>query len=245
MANYKLVDVSAIQSNEPRSHFPEVELEELADLLLTTGILAMPLIIKEVALHSYQVLHGHKAYYAAARAKEKNPRKAEMVNAFVIDSKDSPAVEESVLKQVKNLPEPISRTSDAVTAPSVIEDSSTQVRLGNLETRINQHQQNQQKLEKDIERKLEELKSLIPPKRSFLDEVNTLEPQKLVLRLKGLGVPSAETVCEIIIKERKVGTFNSFLEIVDRVKDSKGKRKIGERKMLEILQIAAQTIFLE
>lgn len=243
MANYKLVDVKAIQSNEPRSSFVESELEELANLFLTSGILVEPLVVKETSPHSYNVLHGHKVYYGAVRAKEKDPRKAEMVNAFVIDRKDGADVEEAILKQISEPSQPITKES-SITFQPTIEDSSTQIRLGNLETRINQQQQNQQQFEKDIEQKLQELRSLIPQKRSFLEEINSLEPQKLVLRLKGLGISSAETVCEIILAERKKSAFNSFLDVVDRVKDGKGKRKIGERKMLEILQAASQTILL-
>jgi hypothetical protein len=38
------------------------------------------------------VISGHTGYYAALKAREKDPRKGEMVNAFVIFPKDEDAV---------------------------------------------------------------------------------------------------------------------------------------------------------
>ncbi|WP_310489793.1 ParB/Srx family N-terminal domain-containing protein, partial [Chamaesiphon sp. VAR_69_metabat_338] len=70
----------------PKSNFVESELEQLADLILATDGLLRPLILQEIKPGKYQVIEGHREYYAAVRAKEKNIAKAEMVNAFVIDA---------------------------------------------------------------------------------------------------------------------------------------------------------------
>jgi outer membrane biosynthesis protein TonB len=79
------VDVKSIKSDLPKSNFVESELEQLADLILAADGLLRPLILQEIKAGKYQVIEGHREYYAAVRAKEKNIAKAEMVNAFVID----------------------------------------------------------------------------------------------------------------------------------------------------------------
>jgi ParB-like nuclease domain len=80
------VDVKSIKSDLPKSNFVESELEQLADLILETDGLLRPLILQEIKTGKYKVIEGHREYYAAVRAKEKNITKAEMVNAFVIDA---------------------------------------------------------------------------------------------------------------------------------------------------------------
>jgi hypothetical protein len=80
------VDVKSIKSDLPKSNFVESELEQLADLILATDGLLRPLILKESGTGKYKVIEGHREYYAAVRAKEKNLARAEMVNAFVIDA---------------------------------------------------------------------------------------------------------------------------------------------------------------
>ncbi|AFY91399.1 ParB N-terminal domain-containing protein [Chamaesiphon minutus] len=79
------VDVKSIKSSLPRANFIESELEQLADLILEVDGLLRPLILQETGAGKYKVIEGHREYYAAVRAKEKNLAKAEMVNAFVID----------------------------------------------------------------------------------------------------------------------------------------------------------------
>ena len=78
------VDIANISSETPRSNFEESDLEQLADLILQADGLLRPLIIKESGLEKYTVVEGHREYYAAVKAKEKDRQKAEMVNAFVI-----------------------------------------------------------------------------------------------------------------------------------------------------------------
>jgi hypothetical protein len=86
------VDVKSIKSDLPKSNFVESELEQLADLILATDGLLRPLILRESGTGKYKVIEGHREYYAAVRAKEKNIAKAEMVNAFVIDASNQKSV---------------------------------------------------------------------------------------------------------------------------------------------------------
>jgi hypothetical protein len=93
------IDVKNISSDLPRSSFSESDLDRLADSILATDGLLRPLILKASGVEKYTVIEGHREYYAAVKAKEKNLDKAEMVNAFVID----PKIQKSAIEQLKLL----------------------------------------------------------------------------------------------------------------------------------------------
>ena len=112
MTEYYLVDVKSITSTTPRSNFKVDQLETLAQSILATGALLSPLLLKQTGAETYEVLAGDLEYYAAVRAKELDPRKGEMVNAFVIPPKQQKAAVEQAAR---------SRSVEAVTetdAPS-------------------------------------------------------------------------------------------------------------------------------
>ncbi len=77
-------DIKSISSEIDRTEFNESEIEHLADVILATDGLIRPLILKQTGLEQYTVVEGNLEYYAAVRAKEKDSRRAEMVNAFVV-----------------------------------------------------------------------------------------------------------------------------------------------------------------
>ncbi|MGL4502639.1 MAG: hypothetical protein ACRCU2_26490, partial [Planktothrix sp.] len=99
MISFSLVDVKSINSTVSRSTLSETVLDSLSDLILECEGLLKPVVLKRTGPESYTVVDGHLEYYAAVRAKEKNPRKGEMVNAFVI----SPKNEEIIIKQTELL----------------------------------------------------------------------------------------------------------------------------------------------
>ncbi len=80
------VDVKSISSTIPKSKFKKAEIDRLADAILAADGLLRPLILQQTGVEKYTVVEGHREYYAAVRAKEKDIKKAEMVNAFVIDA---------------------------------------------------------------------------------------------------------------------------------------------------------------
>ncbi len=90
------VDIAAITPPEPKEQFDPQIIEELATQILECQGLLKPIILKSNGPESYVVVDGHREYYAAVRAQEKNPRIGEMVNAFVI----SPKAERSILNQL-------------------------------------------------------------------------------------------------------------------------------------------------
>jgi hypothetical protein len=80
------VDVKSISSTVPKSKFKKAEIDRLADAMLAADGLLRPLILQQAGVEKYTVIEGHREYYAAVRAKEKDIKKAEMVNAFIIDA---------------------------------------------------------------------------------------------------------------------------------------------------------------
>ena len=95
MIKCSFFDVASIKSNLSKSEFDESKIEQLADLILLTGGLLRPLILKETGL-GFTIIEGHLEYYAVVRAREKNPRQAEMVNAFMVDEH----IAESAIEQI-------------------------------------------------------------------------------------------------------------------------------------------------
>jgi ParB-like nuclease domain len=93
------VDVKSIKSDFPKSNLIADEIEQLADLILESDGLLRPLILQESGAGKYKIIEGHREYYAAVRAKEKNIAKAEMVNAFVLDN----SIKKSALAQLNLL----------------------------------------------------------------------------------------------------------------------------------------------
>jgi len=83
MILFSLVDVKDITSNMTRSSFSEADLDRIAQMILDCEGIIRPLVLKLTG-QRVAVVDGHFEYYAAVRAREKDPRKGEMVNAFVI-----------------------------------------------------------------------------------------------------------------------------------------------------------------
>lgn len=91
------VDVSSIKSSRPASDFDPQEIEDLADSMLANGGLLRPIVLGQTGAETHEVIDGHLAYHAAVRAKQKDAKRGEMVNGFVI----SPGNIANVVKQLR------------------------------------------------------------------------------------------------------------------------------------------------
>ncbi|MEG4483499.1 ParB N-terminal domain-containing protein [Microcoleus sp. D2_18a_B4] len=94
-----LVAVKKITSAVPRSNFSEAELEKLARLILESGGLINPIIVRRNGMDAYEIVDGNFEYYAAARAKEIDGPKGETIGAFILEEEN----EELLLKQLEIL----------------------------------------------------------------------------------------------------------------------------------------------
>lgn len=231
MIDFFLVDIKSITSDVPRSNFDENKLDSLADLILETGGLVKPLLLKKVGADSYEVIDTHFEYYAAVRAKEKNPRKAEMVNALVVP----PESEKKAHQQIETL-------SESVNYEHSDKSTSFELRLTNLELRI--ERQNQEAKENSlrnierIEEEIEQIKKQLPQKSDTLKTFNTLNSPDLIFRLSTCGITGkkAESIVEQIIKKRK-NKFESLRQIVENIDG------LSDKKMVDILDIWSKTYF--
>lgn len=94
-----LVAVKRITSAAPRSNFAEPDLEKLARLILESGGLINPIIVRRNGMDAYEIVDGDFEYYAAVRAKEIEPLKGETIGAFILEEEN----EELLLDQLKIL----------------------------------------------------------------------------------------------------------------------------------------------
>ena len=236
MISFSLVDVKDITSSIQRSSFTESDLEDLAEMILESEGLIKPLVLKATGIESYTVVDGHLEYYAAVRAKEKDPRKGEMVNAFVI----SPKSEKTIVKQSEALKSV--KSHDDIKVPEKSTDSES--RLANIELRlekqINELRSEQAQERRRIDDRLKEIEKQIPKPIEPLEAFNGLGIAELALRLKraGLADKKAVQIAKSVESERKNKKFESLSSVVARVKITTGNRQvkgISSEKMIDIV----------
>lgn len=233
MTEYYLVDVKSIQSTTPRSNFKVDQLETLAKSILETGGLLSPLLLKQTGPESYEVLAGDLEYYAAVRAKEIDPRKGEMVNAFVIPPKQQEAAVAQSALLSPSAPQPTD--SPAQPSPATAPAGDADLRITNLESRLDEAireiKQSQAREINRLEQTVNNLKAQIPQRVEPLEAFNTLSLPELAQKLASANVrgKAAERMLKSIEKERKKGEFKSFTDIVQRIDG------LGDKRMLTII----------
>ncbi|MFN6482398.1 MULTISPECIES: hypothetical protein [unclassified Nostoc] len=242
LLSVSFVPVKQITSSLPRSNFPENELNRVAELILKGEGIINPLILRITSLESYEVVDGHFEYYAAARAREIDLRKGEMIGAFIIESNN----QESIEQQIKLLRMPntatssnVSPVSDGIESPLINTESrfiNTESRMTNLESRFENRTielQREFRLEiKNINDRLKEIENRIPKPMQPLEALNTLGVSELTSKLKRVGINIK--IIEKIISERDNGKFKSFSNVVDRIKG------LGDKTMLKIIDSFAE-----
>ncbi len=245
------VDVKNITCDVPRSSFDHHALDSLADMIIESGGIIRPLILKPNGLETYTVVEGNLEYYAAVRAKEKNPRQCEMVNAFVI----SPKNEETISQQIAAL-KGINTSSQRVIEPQKTSINSDQSlsnpemivlkqQFNDLKSELAQERKERQKLSETITLIETQIAKRITPLESF----NTLSLLDLVFRLRTAGFSEAKSiqVADSLDKERKKKQFESLKDVVERVKIQSGKKQqkgISSEKIVDIVDTWSKLLFL-
>lgn len=228
-----LVAVKKITSAVPRSNFSDEELEQAAQLILEAEGVINPLVLRRTSLESYEVVDGDFEYYAAARAREINPRKGEMIGAFIIEDEK----EAFITEQIKLLRKP------KVTVSANISSSSLESRLTNiesrLETRINDLKAEQGRERQKLEDEIKEIKNQIPKRIQPLEIFNNLREPDLIIRLRAAGITGkiATTIIEKIQSARKKQKFESLSDVVARVDG------ISDKRMIAIIDSWSQIFF--
>ena len=232
-----LVAVRKITSTVPLSSFADDELEQAARLILEVEGIINPVVVRRTSRESYEVVDGHFEYYAAARAREIDPRKGEMIGAFVIDSENEQIIQEQVKllrKQKPVAPGNGNYGSDGIEARLInMESRFTNIdsRLTNLESRL-ENRSSELKAEQrheiqNMNHRLKELEDRIPQPIAPLDALNTLSLSDLTSKLSFAGVNSK--IIEKIVNERDRNKFKSFSNVIERVKG------LGDKTMVKII----------
>ncbi|ODG96471.1 hypothetical protein A4S05_18240 [Nostoc sp. KVJ20] len=237
-----LVAVKKITSSKPRSTFADDELEQAAQLILESEGVVNPIVVRRTSLQSFEVVDGDFEYYAAARAKEIDIRKGEMIGVFIIESEN----EEALTKQVELFRKSkafinnnVSASSDGIESRLInmeSRSSNTESRVTNLESRFENRTielQTEFRLEiKNINDRLKEIENRIPKPMEPLEALNTLSFSELTSKLRRVGINIK--IIEKIISERDNGKFKSFSNVVDRIKG------LGDKTMLKIIDSFAE-----
>lgn len=223
-----LVAVKKITSQVSRSNFADSDIEKTARLSLEAEGLINPIVIRRTSLESYEVVNGDFEYHAAARAREIDPRKGEMVGAFILE----PENEEVLLEQVKTLRKGRT-TNNTVEVTEQQPVTSLEDRLTNVESRF--EKQNQElkselvQLNKKLEDEVKDIKNQLPKQIAPLKVFNEVEIAELIPRLRNAGITGkvAEKIINIIERERKHKKFESLSDVVDRVQGLNHKRMLA------------------
>lgn len=236
MIKFLMVDVQSVTSSVPRSNFPESDLDLLSDEILESGGILKPLVLKKTGFERYEVIDGHFEYYAAVRAREKNPSEGEMVNALIISHEK----EEAVVKQAATL-----RGLESPDKPveTSTETKNSESRLANIELRL-EKQVNELRSELAQERqrvddKLKQIESQVSKQITPVDAFNTLSPPELVLRLRSAGLTGkkADTIIQNIKSQRQKKEFESLIDVVKRVDG------LSDKGMVTIIDSWSQILF--
>lgn len=246
---FYLADVKDLESEIEQSTFDKAELEKLADLIIATGCLLKPLILKQINPFKYKVLEGHFEYHAAVLANQKDSQRVlgGMVSAFVV----KPEIETTVLEQIRALKGTISVIGEIPTTPIVTEPNELEnrvirlerelVRLQSLENRMNQLEEmlkQSQTVNVPIppiptEKPKEVIKPVVSTHSSndtdakILAALNTWNAVMLVAELKGAGI--TPKIAGKVIEARSKQPFTNLKDIKDR------KIGIGEKIMKNII----------
>lgn len=232
MTEFARLDLKEIRADVPRANFAEAKLEQLADLILANGGMIRPLVVKQVDIDSYELMDGALEYYAAVRAREKDPRRGELVNAFVVPPKQHEKVREQLALFKADIGEvaPVAST----TSPSADQLSAfiTNFVVGS-EARINEMRelirQNHRTAEAEIKRLDKLVEKEIRPS-DLLDLINTLDSDSLKAKLAFHGADKAKI--EAICAARQQKSNRGFATYQELLSAAKG---LGEKGLLRLI----------
>lgn len=91
-----LVAVKKIISKVERAQFSDSDLNQAAKLILEAEGVINPIVLHRTSVESYEVVDGDFEYYAAVRAREIDPRKGEMIGAFIIEPQNEEVIKEQI-----------------------------------------------------------------------------------------------------------------------------------------------------
>ncbi len=220
-----LVAVKKITSTKPRSNFTDDELEQAAQLILKSEGIINPIVVRRTSLQSYEVLDGDFEYYAAARAREIDPRKGEMIGVFIME----PENEDSITEQIRIFRE--SKPEIGNNGNMDLRTTNIESRVTNLESRFEKRMSEvQAEFRHEIQKisdRLNKIEASLPKQIEPLEALNNFSLTDLTSKLKRINIKTQ--IIEAIVNERKKGRYTSFSNVVERIKG------LGDKTIIKII----------
>lgn len=232
MTEFARLDIKEIRTDVPRANFTDAKIEQMADLILASGGVIRPLVVKQIAIDCYELMDGALEYYAAVRAREKDPRRGELVNAFVVPPKEQEVIKEQIASLKEEQPQIVSPIAPTLPASDQLAAFITNFVVGS-EARIHEMRelmwQNQRTVEADIKR-LDKLVEKAKKPTDLLDLINSLPTDDLKANLAFHGADKAkiEAICAA---RQRMGSrgFTTYQELLNAAKG------LGEKGLLRLI----------
>ncbi|GBF81239.1 chromosome partitioning protein ParB [Aphanothece sacrum] len=130
--DFFLIDIDTINCPVPYSDVKDNEIivNRLANIILESGGIVNPLFVKKIGFDSYELVYGDVEYYAALKASQLDPKKGEMIAAFIIENEQK----EGIKKQIEFLRKSLSNIEPTVVCTA----SDNYNKLNSMHKDINQ-----------------------------------------------------------------------------------------------------------
>ena len=228
---YKLVSVKNIQSSLSASQFSKEEIEKAAHLFLEAELSIQPVVLRREGLEAYSVIDGDFVYFAAARAREIDPKTAETIQAVIVEPENESALLEQVelfKRDSNNVP----TKSDDLTSRFNNFEQTIDQRITDLMNQIIQENQELKSSMKAVEEK-------IPKRHNLLELFNSSSSQEQKKLRKDLDKAGVQTKrYQIIDQIRQEQPFNSLEEIPKKIKG------LSQERMLKLIENWLHTLEL-
>jgi hypothetical protein len=228
--NFYLLDIDSVESNHHRSDYDENILMDIAKSLIANDDLIKPILVRQVSPIRYQVIEGHREYFAAVKAREISPDFDE-IRAVVVP-KD---LQDSVLEQYRLLypDQGAHLTKDDLRELEQRLRQNFQVKFDYLNDLLSQQQNQIHNSINALMNKLQDLLEYIKPKdkKLSISEINTLDLEALKARMQELSPQdflddeTKEHFLKFIQENRSFVNFDALYHKIKSVKKPKSSRQ--------------------
>ncbi|MDX2254070.1 MAG: hypothetical protein NW214_00990 [Pseudanabaenaceae cyanobacterium bins.39] len=226
------VDIEGITSSVPRSQFDENELEYLANLFLKSGDTVSPILLHEKSPIAFEVLKGHREYYAALKAQEIDAR-FESIRAYVVpsDRQDIILEQYDYFRNSKVVEHPSNSSTDQVISISDIKSC--------ISKEVSPLIAQSEKIDALI-KAIADLDKRIPPlpaprpDSQLLYELNHQSEQELITKFTKAGWKGKplKTIVDSIIETRP---YDSFADLTSRKIKGSRTKFLTEATLVKVL----------
>lgn len=227
-----IVDLDSIHVThspfQPQSK--STEIEALARTVIDLGGLVNIPVVQLKGIDEYDLVSGHLEYFAYLKAREFSPALPDRLTVFIADKKNQVSIH-SQLEILSAIEPPI----DDLSARSS-KDGISDLRIGNLEKRVDQSSQDLQaaiaQLKLDLLAAIDaKLPQPIPPLDSFN---RILEPEvahTVQRKMEFLGTKKAQKIVTQLQAVKPSQNFKTFKDVLTAL----GKGFLSEGKLLEVI----------